>query len=172
MHVRMYRCASGENHVAAVVPKAVMDQKYGRYAIRFKAETTPGYKLAWLLWPTVNDAGSEIDFPELELDSTIAAFMHYRDGSGQDAFDTGQPYGVWHTAVTEWAPDDVKFYLDGKLAGHSTKLVPNTAMNWIIQSESALDERAENGSVIAAPNSSATIDISWIAAYSRSTQIR
>lgn len=161
MHIKMFR-KTGMNQVATIVPKKMMDMKYGRYAVRFKAQTTPGYKLAWLLWPTVNDAGSEIDFPELELDENIHGFMHYRDGSGQDAFDSKKPYGVWRTAVIEWKPNDVKFYLDGKLIGHSTKLVPNTKMSWDIQSESAL-----NGDV-AKVNSSAQIDITWIAGWSYS----
>ncbi len=40
--------------------------------------------------------------------------MHYKgdpEGNTQDAFDTGQPYGVWHTAIT-LAPQLPKFQMD------------------------------------------------------------
>jgi hypothetical protein len=163
MKIKMFN-KGGENQVAAVVPKAIAGSKYGRYVIRFKAQTTPGYKLAWLQWPDKDEScpGCEIDFPELELDGNISAFMHHKGdptGKKQDAFDTGQPYGVWHTAVTEWSPDKVKFYLDGKLVGTSTSGIPDQPMSWIIQSESAL-----NGDKAAA-NSTATIWITWVAAY-------
>jgi hypothetical protein len=164
MKIRMFN-NGGENQVAAVVPKAIAGSKYGRYVIRFKAQTTPGYKLAWLQWPDDIDSclGCEIDFPELELDGNISAFMHHKgdpEGKKQDAFDTGQPYGVWHTAVTEWSPGKVRFILNGKEVGTSKgSKVPDQPMSWIIQSESAL-----NGDK-ATTNSFATIWITWVAAY-------
>lgn len=181
LKVKMFN-DGGENQVAALVPKATIGQTYGRYVIRFKAETTPGYKLAWLLWPDVDEECPfcEIDFPELELDSEISGFMHHQlrsehEGHKQDVFPTGEKYGKWHTAVIEWKPGKVQFFLDGKLVrgmdpegnkiDASTQGVPDQPMTWVIQSESALDDRAQRNEVVAQKGSSATILIDWVAAY-------
>lgn len=115
------------------------DQLYGRYAIRFRADPLPGYYAAWLLWPQseVWPWDGEIDFPEGGLDGTINAFMHRQNGSSggdQDAYSTGIPFaGGWHTAVTEWSPSAVSFYIDGNLIGTSTSRIPDTPMHWVIQ---------------------------------------
>ena len=59
--------------VAALLPKVPGStrngQKYGRYAVRFKADPIDGYKIAWLLWPDsrVWPRDGEIDFPERNL---------------------------------------------------------------------------------------------------------
>ena len=178
-----------ENQVAALVPKATVGQTYGRYAIRFKTETTPGYKIAWLLWPDNEKTCDkcEIDFPETELDRTIVGYMHHKSGQPeseddkknskviQDYYVTDQKPSEWHTAVIEWSPGKVEFFLDGKkLQGKnpqgetisaSTQNVPDQPMTWVIQSESALDDRARNEEVVAKENSTATILIDWVAAY-------
>src|ERR1035437_7735252 len=78
------------------------DQLYGRYAIRFRADAVPGYKTAWLLWPSSDStADGEIDFPEGDLDGTISAFMHHQGGGSQDAYTTSSVYTGWHVAIIE-----------------------------------------------------------------------
>ncbi|SHE88395.1 Glycosyl hydrolases family 16 [Seinonella peptonophila] len=158
-----------KNHVAAMIPKKMAGKKYGRYAIRFKTTKTPGYKLAWLLWADNEEKckGCEIDFPELELDKKIAGFVHPKGGGQQDSYETGASFDQWHTAVTEWTPGKIKFYLDGKEVKQSgsgktesTNNIPDEPMSWIIQSESSLDP-----SSVAEPNSKATIWISWVAGW-------
>jgi hypothetical protein len=163
--------ANGTHMVAALLPKLPGAPGknggllYGRYAIRFKADPMPGYKVAWLLWP---DSGNwpydgEIDFPEGNLDSTISAFMHHMDGtskSDQDAYPTNAQYTSWHTAVIEWLPTRVTFILDGQVIGNSTARIPNTPMHWVIQTETALDGVAPSDSV------AGNVQIDWVAAYS------
>ncbi|HEY6826311.1 MAG TPA: glycoside hydrolase family 16 protein [Gemmatimonadaceae bacterium] len=121
----------------------------GRYTIRFKMNRLPGYKVAWMLWP---DSGIEpqdgnIDFPEVDLDGveTMRAFLHHEGATSdtdQDAYRTNviPTDGVWHTTTIEWRPDAsfTSFYLDGKLVGTSTSRIPNTALHWILQSETCL----------------------------------
>jgi hypothetical protein len=164
LHIRMWRGTTGSVHSATVVPKALMNQRYGRYEERFRvSKVATGYKSAHLLWP-VGDAGCpncEIDFPELEWDGTIAAFAHHKNsiGGDQDGYDTGKTWTAWHTSIVEWRPSDVRFYLDGKLVGHSTTAVPDKPMSWDIQNESAL-----NGDR-AARNSSAQMDIEYVKAW-------
>lgn len=165
LHIRMWRGASGNVHSATVVPKALMGQRYGRYEERFRvSKVAVGYKSAHLLWP-VNDSACpncEIDFPELEWDGQIAAFMHHKNslGGDQDGYDTGKSWTAWHTSIVEWKPGDVRFYLDGSLVGHSTTAVPDQPMSWDIQNESAL-----NGDR-AALNSWAQMDIAHVKGWS------
>jgi hypothetical protein len=140
------RYQDGEFKVAALMPNigpGIRNQLYGRYEVRFRADPVEGYKTAWLLWPQseVWPRDGEIDFPEGLLDGTMCAFMHRQgatSGSDQDVFCTGTTYTDWHTAVIEWEPSRVGFYLDGVLIGESTQRIPNTPMRWVIQTETEL----------------------------------
>jgi beta-glucanase (GH16 family) len=136
---------NGVRRVAAIGPRISSNngQLYGRYEIRFRADSMRGYKAAWLLWPTsgVWPRDGEIDFPEGEFDGTIYAFMHRlgaTTGSDQDAFATSARWTDWHTATLEWTPSAIRFYLDGKLIGTSKSRIPNTPMRWVIQNETTL----------------------------------
>jgi beta-glucanase (GH16 family) len=137
---------------------------YGRYAVRYKADPLPGYKAAWLLWPDSNDwTDGEIDFPEGNLDRKTYAFMHHRGTpTAQDAFATTAGFDAWHTAVTEWTPQSVKFYLDGVLVGSTanTAMIPNTPMHWVLQTETALNS-------VPADSAAGNVQVDWVAAYAR-----
>ena len=165
LHIRMWRGSSGPVHSATVVPKAAMGLRYGKFEERFRvSHVATGYKSAHLLWPVSNDAcpNCEIDFPELEWTGDISAFAHHRDsiGGDQDAYDTGKTWTSWHTSDVIWQPGSITFVLDGRIVGHSTTAVPNTAADWDLQNESALNGES------AAPNSSAQMDISWVKVWS------
>jgi hypothetical protein len=143
--------------VAALVPKPLggsgdpsrPNLLYARYAIRFRADSLPRYKIASLLWPASGDllSDGEIDFPEGLLDGTIHGYVHHTNGSSpgdQDRFVTKATFPTWHTAVTVWKADRVGYYLDGRLIGKTSDRVPNTPMHWVIQTET--------GTVTAAPD--------------------
>jgi hypothetical protein len=116
-----------------------------------RADVIPGYKVAFLLWPSEgsgNERG-EIDFPEGALSgapASVKAFMHYdpkpTDGRHQDVYDTGVAIQAWHAYTMEWNPGAdvpyVKFFLDGQLIGHSTEHVPRTPMWYFMQIETLL----------------------------------
>jgi Glycosyl hydrolases family 16 len=136
---------------------------YGRYAIRFKSDSVPGYKTVGLLWP---DSGvwprdGEIAFPEGNLDGTICGFMHRQGattGSDQDAYCTPATYPSWHTAVIEWTPTNLKFILDGTVIGNSTSRIPNTPMHWVIQTETSL-------TIAPSDTAAGHVQIDWVAVY-------
>jgi hypothetical protein len=162
---------NGTHMVAALLPKLPGAPgregglQYGRYVIRFKADTIAGYKVAWLLWPDSENwpYDGEIDFPESNLDGTINAFMHHQDGtssSDQDAYPTNARYSSWHTAVIEWLPTRVTFILDGNVIGNSTARIPNTPMHWVIQTETALGGSVPSDSI------AGNVQIDWVAVYS------
>jgi hypothetical protein len=141
------------------------NQLYGRYAIRFRADANPGWKTAWLLWPSVDanwPSAGEIDFPEGNLNGTISAYMHRQgatSGSDQDAYGTTATYTSWHTAVIEWAPTGVTFILDGTVIGQSTSRIPAGPMHLVIQSETSMDSTT--------PATLAPIQIDWISVWSK-----
>lgn len=154
---------------SALVPQLTATnshQLYGKFSVRFRAVNgAAGYKTAWLMWPESEqwpDDG-EIDFPEGDLNSTIAAFHHYAQPAGmnpfQDAFITNKTYATWHTASTEWKPGRIEFFLDGQSIGVTTTKVPSKPMRWVLQTESCLG---------GCPSQTATSDvqIDWVTAYS------
>ncbi|HEV3173235.1 MAG TPA: glycoside hydrolase family 16 protein [Actinocrinis sp.] len=160
---------NGVHMVAAPLPKipgasgSEGGQVYGRYAIRFLVEQpTPGYKVAWLLWPDSENfpEDGEIDFPEGNLVGVINAYMHHMNGTSdmdQDAYQTSVRISSgWHTAVIEWTAQAVDFLLDGATIGTSTSRVPSTPMHWVIQSET-------DG--VTPDSSTAVILIDWVAIY-------
>ena len=112
---------------------------YGRYSVRFKADSLAGFKTAWLMWP---DSGvwprdGEIDFPEGELTRTIYGATHAGTNHAE-VFDSGVPFTSWHVATTEWSPERLEFFLDGQSLGASTTDIPSTPMHFILQTESCL----------------------------------
>jgi hypothetical protein len=154
----------GINMVAAVAPK-MGAQVYGRYSVRFRADAAAGYKIAWLLWPQsqVFPRDGEIDFPEGNLDENMWAFMHRLGASStsdQDAFAINAAFTSWHTATIEWSPSKIVFLLDDNVVGTSTNRIPNTPMDWILQSETCI------GGCQPASSTSAHVQIDWVAAYS------
>jgi Glycosyl hydrolases family 16 len=160
--------SNGSSLVSAVVPKIPGGPngnglQYGAYAIRFRSDSLPGYKTAFMLWPDSNTwpLDGEVDFPEGNLDGTMNAYMHQQgatSGSQQSAYSTNASYTSWHTAVIEWTPTSCRFILDGQVVGNSVSLVPNTPMHWVLQAETALTGQP-------ASSVAGHLDIDWIAAY-------
>jgi hypothetical protein len=141
---------------------------YGRYEIRFKSQAVAGYKTAWLLWPDSNVwSDGEIDFPEGNLNSTFAAYMHHvGDPKAQDVFPTSDTYASWHTAIVEWTPSSVTFLLDGQVMGVSTDAanIPDTAMHWVLQTETRLAGGPPSDSA------AGHVYIDWVAIYAYAPQ--
>lgn len=148
-----------------VLANRATNQLYGRYAFRFRADAIVGYKGAWLLWPTfeVWPRDGEIDFPEGDFDRSIDGFVHRQgtsSGSDQAAFSTGAPWTTWHTAVIEWMPGSVQFFLDGASVGRTTDRVPNTPRHCQIQNETRIVSTAP------AASSAGHVTIDWVAVWS------
>lgn len=164
---------NGVHLVSAPVPlihgnNGPIGQRYGRYVIRFRAPSLVGYKIAWLLWPDseVTPRDGEIDFPEGRLNGKIGAYMHHQgatSGADHDAFPSSVLVSSgWHTATIEWRPAFVRFILDGKLLGTSTKRIPNTPMHWVIQTET------DNNGLIPANATAGHLQIDWVTVYAPS----
>lgn len=156
MRVHMHRPASGDNHVAAPVPRPCMNLRYGKFTERFVVRTrTDGFKMAHLRYTP-----NEIDYPEAGgnfSSDPVSEFTHGFAESGADAA-PGSAWTGWHTYSTEIVPGRVRFYFDGKLFKTVNADFPDTA-DWVLQNESSLDGG------YAAPGSSADVDTTWLACY-------
>ncbi|MGW7002150.1 glycoside hydrolase family 16 protein [Streptomyces sp. NPDC054933] len=165
LHIRMWRGATGPVHSAAIVPKRLIGLRYGKVEERFRvSQAAPGYKSAHLLWPDGTTAcpNCEEDFPEGNWNGGIYAFAHHENsvGGDQDAYSACATFLSWHTSDIIWQPGSVTFELDGKVIGRSTTAVPDAAMSWIIQNESALDGPS------AARNTWAQLDVTYVKGWS------
>lgn len=139
---------NGQPYTASPTPPIAAgkwDQLYGRYAVRFRTDAIPGYKMAWLLWPEAPKGwvDGEVDFPEADLGGTIAGYAHQVDGDpaiNQYAFSTSASTTDWHTAVIEWSPGKLRFLLDGAQVGVTTdsRAVPHVSHYWVLQTETQL----------------------------------
>lgn len=160
-----------ENGVPLVATPVLNDyygQKYGRYSIRFRSDTMPGYKIAFLLWPSSDNWNEgEIDWPEGSLGGKMrpasAVPGTYNNGSmlfqpEQEYFSPTDSTG-WHTATTEWTPTGVKFYWDGQLVAQTDKAVPQTNFRWTLQAETELTGSKPD------PNVSGYLQVDWATSY-------
>jgi len=161
--------------VAAITPEVPGTSQngllYGRFAARFRSDSLPGYKVAWLLWPDSGDniGDGEIDFPETNLDkASMWAFVHRTDAIGidQSSFNVSSDMSAWHNVVIEWSPNLVVFLLDGVEVGRTSERVPATAMHWVLQTETAMDLTAAPSATVAGD-----VQLDWVAvwAYDAST---
>jgi hypothetical protein len=143
--------SEGDRRYVAAPVSAIGATHGARISVCMRADAMPGYKIAFLLWPTEGDGNSlgEIDFPESKLDgppTTAHAFMHYApepsDGKRQDWFDSGAFLQDWHAYTIEWNPKAsqpyVRFFVDGRLIGESTQFVPWVPMFYVMQIETYL----------------------------------
>jgi len=159
--------ATGRPWVANPIPDTgTWGQLYGRYAVRFKADTVQGFKIAWLLWPTSENWNQgEIDFPEAGLGNNIQGYSHNVFGSpntNQWIVNTNVNMAQWHTAVIEWTPTSLKFILDDTVyTTTDSAAIPTNPMYWKLQTETNLSATP--------PPTSAQghVYIDWVAVWTR-----
>ncbi|TWH75340.1 glycosyl hydrolase family 16 [Modestobacter roseus] len=137
---------------------------YGRYSVRFRTETVPGYKVAWLLWPTSDEwTEGEIDFPEGALGDEIAGASHSTAGDPSVnawTVDTGATMAEWHVATIEWLPDRLTFTLDDRSwTTTEPTAIPHRPMRWVLQTETELTAGPPD------PEVSGHVYVDWVAAW-------
>lgn len=173
---RIHTDAAGIHRVAALVPRLGSqlggkwgDVSGGRFAVRFRADHLPTYKMAWLLWPQSNHSlpDGEIDFAECGLiNETISGYMHKQGAikaGDQVAVHTNASPFVWNTCVIEWRMgSSLAFFINGVQQGLTlTAQVPATPMHWVLQTETTLDKGVAIDS-----SAAGNVEIDWIAYWS------
>lgn len=159
------RTDAGQPLAFCALPTAWNGQLYGRYEVRFRTDTVPGFKIAWLLWPKSGVwTEGEVDFPEAGLGGNIWGFNHKLGNPSQNQMwvDSGVKTTGWHTAVIEWTPKKLAFILDGKEIRSTVSVpdIPKTPMRWTLQCETNLEGTAID------PNVSGNIEIAYVRVHS------
>jgi len=160
----------GRPRVAAPVLNDYAGQTYGRYSIRFRADDLPGYKIAFLLWPSSDNWNEgEIDWPEGDLNGPMSPASAVKGTLSGGAMKFDPPARVhsstdssdWHVATTEWTPGSVKWFWDGALVGQTSLSsgVPTTPFRWTLQAETAI------GGPAPATNVAGHLQVDWAVQY-------
>lgn len=164
--------ASGSPKVASVIPFGYAGQTYGRYSVKFRYDSLPGYKIAFLLWPVSDNWNEgEIDWPEGALDGPLYAGSAMKGSLAAGPMKFDPPHrvyssdgpGGWHIATTEWIPGNVKWFWDGELISQTTvpTAVPDTPMRWTLQAETS--DRAD--AFYPAAQTSGLLQVDWVVQY-------
>ncbi|WP_246097877.1 glycoside hydrolase family 16 protein [Rhodococcus spelaei] len=153
-----------------------VEQTYGRWEIRMRADNSDDISYHMLLWPAGNDWPPEIDFAESAGPRTaISAFLHWVDTDGENAQSGATVMGdfsQWHTVGVEWGPGVVRYLLDGVVwaEAHSKVMVPNEPMGLAMQAEAgACQQREELGLPPCDPSGPhpdhVGVEVDWVAVY-------
>lgn len=167
LDMRVYTDGSGRPWIANPIPDTgTWGQLYGRYAVRFKSDTVPGFKMAWLLWPTSENWNQgEVDFPEAGLGNNMQGYSHNVNGSpntNQWIVNTNVNMADWHTAVIEWTPTSLKFILDDvTYTTTDSAAIPKNPMYWKLQTETNLSSTPPPTS------SQGHVYIDWVAVWTK-----
>lgn len=165
----------GTPRVASIIPFGYEGQRYGRYSIKFRADLLPGYKIAFMLWPT-SDAwrDGEVDWPEGGLDGRpygASAIRDSLDEWGMRFAPSTRPFAPtdmqqWHIATTEWTPSGIAWFWDGERVGGTIRpsAVPVVPMRWTLQTETETGP----GSMPPDPQTVGHVQVDWIAQYAYS----
>lgn len=97
---------------------STLNQKYGRWEVRLRADRGVGYSAVALLWPEHMGVPefAEIDFAEI-IDPTRRAagvFIHHGPDDDQAQGQLKADFTQWHVVAVDWLPDHLTFWLDGR----------------------------------------------------------
>jgi hypothetical protein len=111
-------------------------QSYGRFSIRMKSDSLPGYGTGFLLWTdSGNWADGEIDFPESGLADVVKGYNHCPGNPSKNCLvvNSTARYTSWHTYTIEWRPERLSFLIDGAIVGTTTSNIPSKPLHWVMQ---------------------------------------
>jgi hypothetical protein len=161
--------------------KSNINQTYGCWVVRFRAQNGAGYEPVVLLWPEGPQADGEIDMAEVYPGSVLPVSTNRR-GAGEfvhigNQFIGGRkiPFSVnfaqWQTVAVDWLPNQITMYLNGKetwtvgtdYMGMGTDYIPNTPFHLAMQFDEGCNrDRCR-------PNSSTpsqvAMQVAWVKIY-------
>lgn len=146
---------NGVSYAAAPQPWNYKSFQYGQVgmSVRLDSSNGPGYKIAFLLWPSTNKWSNEVDFPEVDPDFNApvrAASLNYSpNGQGENGFSSQDNLSTgvyltdnkYHTFLLTWTPNNMVATIDGKtVATFTGNAVPAQAMRLSLQAEGWINQ--------------------------------
>jgi beta-glucanase (GH16 family) len=112
----------------------IVNQKYGRWTIRFRMPKGVGTGMDVALRPNGN--GTVVDWAEQSSiygasRNTETATLHY-SGGRVHAKVSGK-FNQWHTMRIDWTPTHISVFKDGKRWAYYTKNLPTEPMHLVMQ---------------------------------------
>ena len=167
LRIRVYRDkARGNKWVAGGVSMArLVNQKYGRWVVRFRMPRGAGTGMDVALRPNGN--GTVVDWIESASiygakRNTETATLHY--GHTRVHAKVHANFAKWHTMSLEWRPNRITVKLDGKAWANYTSHIPTEPMHLIMQTNVG-----SNGFTGVMPNSSTpkrvALQVDYVAVY-------
>ena len=134
---------------------------YGAYFVRSRV-TGAGPDEIDLLWPVAHVWPPEIDFNESQAHTTTTTWSVHFDGHN-DVVHGGTHVNLlrWHTFGVIWAPDSIRFLIDGREWGAVTRrgAIPHQPMTLDIQNQTFCGRGTE------CPTRPVTMQVDWVAEF-------
>ncbi|MFC6883760.1 glycoside hydrolase family 16 protein [Actinomadura yumaensis] len=122
-----------------------LNQRYGRWEVRMRADAGTGYSAVALLWPEHfgRPEKAEINFAEV-IDPTrksTGLFVHQGENDAQAQRTVKVDFTRWHTVALDWRPEKLVFWIDGrKVWTYTGPLLPKqTKMGLALQNDQVCD---------------------------------
>jgi beta-glucanase (GH16 family) len=153
-----------------------LNQKYGRWEVRFRQDRGAGYSPGVLLWPQSENwpDDGEIDIVEIPNGDRTKGYNFIHNGPHNSS--RGNPmvadFSQWHTVAVDWLQDHVTYWLDGIAQWTVTpppdpreqSLVPTTSpMHLALQNDQGCDGFIECRN--AQTPSKVIMHVDWIKVY-------
>ena len=173
LDLQTYQDASGRWVSGGVSSASALQQRYGKYLVRVRADKAVGVSAIALLWPSDNSWPPEIDFFEDGGGnrSKTTATLHC-GGNANDACqvqaDAFADFSQWHTIGVEWSPGLLTYTLDGKVWATMTSGVPAIPMEMDLQTQAGTCGDAYAPCPDASTPAHVNMQVDWVVAYAPS----
>jgi hypothetical protein len=145
-----------------------LNQTYGEWDIRVRADKGKGVAFAMLIWPQTGGTPPELDFDEESPSDGAArdlltATTHYSGGQlhHKETVDLTQ----WHTISVRWIPTEIDYMIDGTTWAKDTTGVPKVPMHLALQAEVGSKGSDKTQPDSTTPNPT-LIQVDWVHVYS------
>ena len=162
----------GLESLEIVVLGTMIQQRYGKYLVRFRMAGGKGVAGILLLWPQAPHWPPEIDFAETGGEHTnrpdISATVHYPPGDQTIERTIKENFTKWHVVGVEWTPSRLVYTLDGRRwASVRSPHVPAEPMELDMQAQAGTCGVTYAPCPDASTPSHVDLDVDWVVAYGR-----
>jgi beta-glucanase (GH16 family) len=149
-----------------------LEQRYGKYLVRFRMDAAKGVAGVLLLWPQAPHWPPEIDFAETGGERAdrrdVSATLHYAPGDQTIARSVRGDFTKWHVMGVEWTPTRVVYTLDGRpWASVRSSHVPKERMELDVQAQAGTCGDAFAPCPDATTPAHVDLQVDWVVAYAR-----